>query len=157
MTWLCRFAALCALTSPSGFAAAYVGSEACRTCHSDIWSTFYRNPHFKNLASGKEAPENTGCESCHGPGQAHVEAHGGKATIVAFSQLEPDKILDARLRCHSQTLSRANIRRSAHTDADVGCTIAHSIHNPATPKFLLAKQQADLCYTCHANVRAQFS
>src|ERR1700733_14650242 len=87
--WLWGLAALCALTSPSGFAAAYVGREGCRTCHSDIWSTFYPNPHLKNLASGKEAPENTGCESCHGPGQAHVEAHGGKASIIAFSQLAP--------------------------------------------------------------------
>jgi DmsE family decaheme c-type cytochrome len=155
--WLRGLAALCALTSSSGFAADYAGSEACRTCHSDIWSTFYRNPHFKSLASGKEAPENTGCESCHGPGKAHVDAHGGKASIVAFSQLAPDKILDACLRCHSQTLSRANIRRSAHTNEDVVCTNCHSVHKPATPKFLLAKKQVDLCYTCHANVRAQFS
>jgi DmsE family decaheme c-type cytochrome len=155
--WLRGLAALCALTSSSAFAADYVGSEACRTCHSDVWSTFYRNPHFKSLASGKEAPENTGCESCHGPGKAHVDAHGGKATIVAFSELAPDKVLNACLRCHSQTLSRANIRRSAHTDADVVCINCHSVHKPATPKFLLAKKQVDLCYTCHTDVRAQFS
>ena len=75
------------LLSPAIFAADFVGSKACKTCHPDIWSTFYKNPHFKSLASGKESQENTGCESCHGPGKAHVDATGGKATIVAFSQL----------------------------------------------------------------------
>lgn len=140
------------------FAADYVGSDVCKTCHPDVWANFYRNPHFKSVASGKESPENTGCESCHGPGKAHVEARGGKATIVAFSQLAPDKVLDACLRCHSKTLSRANIRRSSHTEQDVVCSTCHSIHKSPAPKFLLAKaEQRDLCYGCHTSVRAQFS
>ena len=146
------------LVSPAAFAADYIGSQACKTCHPDVWSTFYKNPHFKSVASGKESPENTGCESCHGPGQAHVNAHGGKATIVAFSQLGPEKTLNACLRCHGETLSRANIRRSSHTQQDVVCTNCHSIHKSTAPQFLLAKpQQSELCYTCHASVRAQFS
>src|ERR1700689_1331284 len=136
----------------------YVGSTACKTCHPDVWAKFYRNPHFKSLASGKESQENTGCESCHGPGKAHVDAHGGKATIIAFSQLGPEKTLDACLRCHGQTISRANIRRSAHTQQDVVCTNCHSIHKSSAPRFLLAKsQQFELCYSCHGSVRAQFS
>ena len=154
---LCGFAALCVLTAPFGLAAGYVGSEVCRSCHPDVWSTFYKNPHYKTIASGKETPEHTGCEACHGPGKAHVEARGGKATIVAFSQLEPKQILDNCLRCHAETLSRANIRRSSHTENDVVCTSCHSIHKSPVPKFLLAKRQIDLCYTCHGNVRAQFS
>src|ERR1017187_4053307 len=109
---------LCAMAATDGF----VGSGTCKTCHPDIWSAFYRNPHYQSIASGKEPPERTGCESCHGPGKAHVEAHGGKATIVAFSQLEPRAILDNCLRCHSQTLSRTNIRRSSHTMNGVVCT-----------------------------------
>ena len=135
----------------------YVGSNVCRTCHPNIYTPFFRNPHYKSIASGQEKPENTGCESCHGPGQAHVAASGGKATIIAFSQLAPEKILDACLRCHSQTLSRANIRRSEHTQRDIVCTNCHSIHSSPAPKFLLAKQQTELCYGCHSSVRAQFS
>jgi DmsE family decaheme c-type cytochrome len=143
---------------PAGVLAAdYVGSTVCKTCHPDVTANFFKNPHYKSIASGKETPENTGCESCHGPGQAHVQARGGKATIVAFSELGPAKVLDACLRCHSQTLSRANIRRSSHTQEDVVCSNCHSIHKSPTPKFLLAKQQTELCYGCHASVRAQFS
>jgi len=135
----------------------FVGSDTCKTCHADVWSKFYKNPHFKSIASGTETPEHTGCESCHGPGGPHVEAHGGKATIVAFSQLQPKQILDNCLRCHAQTLSRANIRRSSHTQNDVVCTNCHSIHKSPAPKFLLANVQRELCYGCHADVRSQFS
>ena len=151
------FLLICGLAPPMALAADYVGSNVCKTCHPDVWANFYRNPHYKSIASGKEKPENTGCESCHGPGQAHVAARGGKPTIVAFSELGPEKTLDACLRCHGQTISRANIRRSVHTQEDVVCTNCHSIHKSPAPKFLLAKQQTDLCYGCHASVRAQFS
>jgi DmsE family decaheme c-type cytochrome len=118
---------------------------------------FYKNPHFKSVASGKEKPENTGCEGCHGPGAAHVKAGGGKATILAFSQMQPQQILDNCLRCHAETVSRANIRRSSHTLNDVVCTTCHSIHKSPVPKFLLAIAQTELCYGCHADVRSQFS
>jgi len=154
----CPAAIFFLLASPAGVDGAdYVGSNVCRTCHPNVYSTFFRNPHYKSIASGRETPANTGCESCHGPGQDHVAARGGKATIVAFSQLAPEKVVDACLRCHSQTLSRANIRRSEHTQRDVVCTNCHSIHSAPAPKFLLAKQQTELCYGCHSSVRAQFS
>ena len=32
--------------------AAYAGNTECKTCHPTIWATFYKNPHFKSLASG---------------------------------------------------------------------------------------------------------
>jgi DmsE family decaheme c-type cytochrome len=151
---VCAAFSLVAQPIPSS---AYVGSNVCKSCHPDVSANFYKNPHYKSIASGKEAPERTGCESCHGSGQAHVQAQGGKATIVAFSELQPKQILDNCLRCHAETLSRANIRRSAHTLNDVVCTGCHSIHKPPVPKFLLAKRPTDLCYGCHGEVRAQFS
>src|SRR5947209_19881326 len=72
----------------------FVGSDACKTCHADVWSKFYKNPHFKSIASGKETPDHTGCESCHGPGGAHVGANGRKATLAAFSESQPKRIRD---------------------------------------------------------------
>ena len=136
---------------------AFVGSMVCRTCHPDVWFRFYKNAHFKSIASGTAAPADTGCEGCHGPGRAHVDGHGGKATIVAYSQLTPSQTLNACLRCHEQSMTRANVRHSPHTLNDVACTQCHSIHKPATPRFLLAKAQTELCYGCHLDVRAQFS
>jgi DmsE family decaheme c-type cytochrome len=135
----------------------FVGGAVCRTCHPDVWLNFYKNPHYKSIASAAEPPERTGCEGCHGPGKAHVEARGGKATIIAFSELKPKQVLDNCLTCHSKDFTRAEIRRSQHTMTDVVCTNCHSIHRSPTPKFLLAKTQTNLCYDCHGPVRAQFN
>ena len=44
------FAVLTPVTarSPGGSEAnAYVGSEACKTCHADVWLNFYKNPHYQ--------------------------------------------------------------------------------------------------------------
>ena len=135
----------------------YIGNNVCRDCHAEIWQSFYRNPHYKSIASGKELPERTGCEGCHGGARAHVEAGGGIDTIPrAFSLMTPHQALETCLTCHAKDASKANIRRSEHTLNDVACTSCHSIHNAATPKYLLAKKQSDLCYTCHAAIQAQF-
>lgn len=134
----------------------YVGSQICQTCHPDVWLNFYKNPHFRSYASGKEVPARAGCEGCHGPGGAHVAANGGRATIRAFSAFTPPQVQRACLNCHAGDVAVADIHRSAHAEAGVVCTNCHSIHKLATPKFLLAKSQAELCYSCHPAERAAF-
>ena len=137
----------------------YAGNGECKQCHEEIWGRFLKNPHFKSYASGKEPPERTACEGCHGPAKAHVEA--GKAadrdTIVhAFTIMKPREIIAACLKCHASDFNRANIRRSEHTTHDVACTNCHSNHHPVTARNLLARAEPEACYQCHADVRAQF-
>ena len=134
----------------------YAGSAACQMCHPQIAKFFYRNPHYRSVASGREAPENTGCEGCHGPGQAHIANRGGKESIVAFSALSKSEAQEACLRCHVNSLPRANIRRSLHTQNNVVCTDCHTIHRPEPAGRLLAATEPNLCYRCHNGVRAQF-
>jgi DmsE family decaheme c-type cytochrome len=136
----------------------FVGTNACKVCHADVFLNFYKNPHFKSVAAGDLPPDKTGCEGCHGPGQKHIEAGGGAGTIPrAFSLMSPKQVMDTCLTCHAYDMTRANIRRSEHTLNDVACTSCHSIHHSPTPKFLLAKKQSELCYSCHTTQRAQFS
>ena len=140
----------------------YLGSAVCGGCHTALSQPFFKNPHYISVATRKEVPENTGCEGCHGPGRAHVEAGGKKALIIAFSNLSKKESLENCLRCHANNLSKANIQRSIHTAANVVCTDCHSVHQSpeqriAEPRYLLAKKQNELCYTCHGSVRAQFS
>src|ERR1035438_8813706 len=88
---------LCLAAQPAAAPAnKYVGSEVCKTCHPDIWQNFYKNPHYKSIASGKEPEDKTGCEGCHGPGGNHVAARGGKPTIRAFSTMTSDQALNTR-------------------------------------------------------------
>ncbi|HYO82399.1 MAG TPA: DmsE family decaheme c-type cytochrome, partial [Bryobacteraceae bacterium] len=142
----------------------YVGSAACSQCH-PLTRTFFRNPH--NVLMSEKKPERTGCESCHGPASGHVEYQrsvlAGKPgdsnlnTIFGFSETKTAEAMDRCLECHSQQLSRSQIRRSEHTLAGIRCNSCHSIHASATPKYLLPRTQAQLCYNCHPGVRAQFN
>src|SRR5207237_1662375 len=62
----------------------YVGSEACQTCHEDQFKNFSATKHAKlpNVESWKDKAK--GCESCHGPGKAHMEDATNPATIISF-------------------------------------------------------------------------
>lgn len=133
------------------------GSLGCKSCHPSEWSTFNKNPHIRGLRSYADDAQVGVCESCHGPSAQHVAAQGDKTKIVSFSTLPPAKTLDRCLTCHSESMGRAQIRRSSHTLAQIACTSCHSIHKSETPKSLLVKEQRDTCYGCHSNVRAQFS
>jgi DmsE family decaheme c-type cytochrome len=152
--WLASFAAMAQTPPATG---GFVGSNVCKTCHVDIWSTFYKNPHYQSLAEGDRPPDKTGCESCHGPGQEHVAAGGGKTSIPrAFSLMKPEQILNTCLTCHAADFQKMNIRRSEHTLAGVVCTNCHSIHHSPSAKFLLQKPRSETCFACHTSVRAQF-
>src|SRR4051794_35663003 len=150
-------------SSPGGAVAGgeYIGDASCGTgCHKHdaIWKNFNKNPHFKSVASGKEPPDKAGCESCHGPGQGHVDARGDVGTVVnAFSEMKPNQVIPLCLKCHGQEFTRANIRRSEHTQHDVSCTACHSIHSATTNRNLLSKSQPEACYQCHPDVRSQFN
>jgi DmsE family decaheme c-type cytochrome len=139
----------------------YVGQAKCRNCHKHdkIWDSFYKNPHFISVASGKEPPERTGCESCHGPGKAHVDAGGDIETVVnAFSEMKPKQIITVCLKCHQNEFNRVNILRSEHTEHGVACTSCHSIHGGENVRFQLAKStEVETCSGCHADVKAQFN
>lgn len=135
----------------------FTGSSVCRGCHPTVAADFYKNPHFKSLASGSESPDRTGCEGCHGPGSEHVETRGDKSKIAAFSALGAEGALANCLRCHGESLGRMGIRRSSHTLSGVACNHCHSIHKAKSAKFLLAKEQREVCYGCHQNVRSQFA
>ena len=136
--------------------ATYVGSVVCKTCHPAIVAGFAGNPHAQSLTISTLAPADTGCEGCHGPASDHIR-RPSKTTINAFSTMPPQQALTTCLRCHAQSVTRANIHRSPHTRNGVGCTSCHGIHSAATPRFLLAQAQPTLCYGCHQEVRAQFN
>jgi len=134
----------------------YLGSEACQVCHPDVWQGFPRNPHFRSVALETETPEKTGCEGCHGPGGLHVAGLGDKTKIRAFGELQPSETLDACLTCHSKDFGKMQIRRSSHSTGEVACTSCHSIHSAPEIGPLLAKQEREVCYSCHLEVRARF-
>ncbi len=68
----------------------YVGAEACKECHPDIFDLFQKDPHRVRE-----------CESCHGPGAKHAEAEG-KGFIFSFKSENTKDRSDICLKCHEK-------------------------------------------------------
>src|SRR6185503_7653949 len=105
----------------------FVGSETCKTCHEDQFNSFSKTAHAK-LAHAGWKTERQGCESCHGPGKAHVEGGGDKTKIRTFAGETPKQKSEACLACHAGKEEHNNYRRGEHWRNDVGCTDCHSAH-----------------------------
>ena len=135
----------------------FAGEETCALCHADVAKKFSSNPHSQLalMHGGKGVT----CESCHGPGEAHVESGGDVSKILQLSKM-PTKQVDATcLGCHAT--SHPNFERSDHGKAGVGCTSCHSVHNsstsPGAEAKLLKVDQPKLCFSCHTDVKPAFS
>ena len=94
------------------------------------------NPHNKiTLTHGA----GTACESCHGPGKAHVEGGGDVTKIKQLAKMTPAQVSETCLGCHAGT--HPNFQRSPHAKAGVGCTSCHSVHAGDTEAKLLKASQ----------------
>ncbi len=130
----------------------FVGGDVCATCHEEVAKGFALNPHSK-LAE-EHGKSGVTCESCHGPGRAHVESGGDKSRIFRFSDASAREVDEKCLGCHQG--QHADFERSAHGDGNVSCVGCHSIHAGAGGEHLLKAAQPTLCYQCHADIRPQF-
>jgi DmsE family decaheme c-type cytochrome len=135
-----------------GTAAQYVGSDTCLTCHEEVYKKqFEGTPHFQTVKDGH------GCESCHGPGSEHVAGGGDKTKIVSFTGLTRVESSRRCLACHGEGAAQRHSGSSTHQSNEVGCVDCHSPHHAQEADHLLVKKQPELCYSCHANERAEFA
>lgn len=137
----------------SAHAATYVGADTCKTCHEDLYKlNFEKTPHFKTTLQ-----DGHGCESCHGPGSAHVEGGGDVTKIISFKSLTIQQVNANCLSCHGEKHEQRHFAASAHAGNDVGCIDCHSPHHAKEPQHLLVRAQPDLCYGCHTTAKADFA
>jgi DmsE family decaheme c-type cytochrome len=131
----------------------YVGSETCTLCHADLAKKFDSNPHSKLalMHGGKGIT----CESCHGPGQAHVESGGDVTKLFRFEKATPKQVDEKYLSCHLGT--HANFDRTAHGAAGISCISCHSNHSFKSESHLLKVAEPQLCYSCHSDIKAAFA
>ncbi len=158
--------------TPSGADGDYAGSETCILCHADQQRRFKNTIMGKVMANPRTPLEARGCESCHGPGKAHVEARGGKETIpVRFGKDSKNSVEEknaACLDCHSNG-NRLFWKGSPHQSRAMACVDCHQVKQELHPTLSsdsrynaplsenkgMKKPQPELCLQCHQMRRAQ--
>lgn len=134
----------------------FAGAEECKTCHDDIYKNFDRSPHWITTLDKRGGPPKQGCESCHGPGQAHIESGGDKTKIFSFKTATAKQVNERCLECHSTSKDLINFSRSPHNTNNLSCLTCHSSHHTGSDQFLLVQGQTDLCFSCHLKLKAYF-
>jgi len=141
--------------------AGYVGAEICQGCHEEAVNKFGHTKMGRLfLKQPRNSREQLGCESCHGPGQEHVDKGGGKGVggLISFAENDPTPIEKRNavcLSCHAKG-DQLFWRGSAHDSRDVPCTGCHRVMENVSPRGGLAKATVmDTCGLCHLQKRAQ--
>jgi len=150
-------------TAPFALASAedYVGSATCQACHAESYQTFSHTRMGRlMLHQARDTKQAMGCEGCHGPGRAHVDAGGGKGKggLITFAKNDPTSVETRNavcLGCHTKG-ARIFWKGSAHESRDVACTNCHKVMDNVSPQNQLIKVNVlETCGTCHLQKRAQ--
>ena len=150
----------------------YAGDAACIGCHADQQRRFKNTIMGRIFAHPRTEQERLGCESCHGPGKAHVDAGGGKDTIpLRFGHESPNTVDEQNAACtvcHSGG-NRLFWKGSPHQSRAMACVDCHQVKQevsvalssqtrfsaPLSDNRGVAKSQPELCLGCHMMRRAQ--
>jgi DmsE family decaheme c-type cytochrome len=137
----------------------WVGRDACATCHEDVAKAFAAGPHGRAMVgkTSKAAADafERSCESCHGPGQAHVQ-DPSKANIRGLHGSTRDASSGC-LTCHPAQEAGLAARSHGHVRAEVACLDCHVAgHGAPMGEPLLARPRGKVCNRCHASEAAQF-
>jgi DmsE family decaheme c-type cytochrome len=128
---------------PSG----YAGSDQCVLCHTDQEASLKGTKHGQ-IANPRSPAAKLGCESCHGPGQAHIDDEA-KGKIAKFKAMKPAEVNRTCLTCHDRG-THAGWEGSTHEARNLSCATCHSVHKPASFTHQLVKAtETQLCATCH--------
>ena len=112
-------------------------------------------------AHGNKADTRTpSCQSCHGDSLKHLSSKSNAPDVIFGSKkgaYSPNEIKDqntACLTCHEKDPKRTHWQGGAHQAANLACTSCHVAHTPHD-KVREKPTQAQVCYTCHQDQKAQ--
>ena len=147
-------------------------AATCAGCHPDQVEQFAGNPHaiLDDPEWGEYGIEGGSCASCHGPGEAHVEAGGGMGNIISYGEdMSPAEITSQCQECHVDAHPRFGL--GPHAAAGVSCLGCHSIHQTGHSSVALLDAGDTMtaaapdmevgiasrsCVECHGDIWAKF-
>jgi DmsE family decaheme c-type cytochrome len=143
-----------AQAAPAAFA--QDGVQTClRKCHNtEPVTLILHTPHAVKADARTPFAEHQ-CETCHGASPDHVDVTSTPVAVVFKGPLKsPVAVINAKcLTCHELGL-RTHWTGSQHESRGVACTDCHNIH-AKEQKVLNKATQAEVCFTCHKDRRAE--
>jgi DmsE family decaheme c-type cytochrome len=130
--------------------------QDCAACHEEVVKAFDKNTHATLEKSAQLKVENP-CESCHGPGKAHIEGGGEAAKIIGFKGTAAKTYNQQCLACHRKDHEIIGYAGSTHGKQGLDCAACHSVHKPAVLTRSLKDRATSLCMGCHTRQKAEFS
>jgi DmsE family decaheme c-type cytochrome len=130
--------------------------QDCAACHDEIAKAFLKNPHEALEKSPAYKVANP-CESCHGPGRAHIDAGGDKTKIRTFKGKAYQEYNQWCLDCHKKSQHVNGFATSQHGKQGLTCIDCHNIHKAAPLTHLLKDRETIVCMSCHTQQKTDFS
>ena len=141
------------------------GADVCLACHGEYSDDdllgMFRTSHASPSDPRSPMAQHQ-CESCHGPGGEHgvlrLRRGEERPPMIDFGQdaWTPVETQNAMCQdCHRQH-TRLQWEGSSHAFNEVSCASCHQVHTGHDP-VQEERNQAQVCYECHQEQRAQFS
>ena len=137
--------------------------ETCLKCHDDPAIAGALHTAHMVAADPRTKFAVMGCQNCHGDASDHV-TFIARAASPGQKRPPPDRVFkgplaspvavmnQACIGCH-QSGTALHWQGSQHANADIACTSCHTAHL-AQDAVLAKATQAPVCFTCHADRRA---
>jgi DmsE family decaheme c-type cytochrome len=127
----------------------FAGDATCLTCHEDQGAQIKQTIHGRPQHPRSPAATGQACESCHGPGQAHVDAGGDASLIRRFATMAPREASAVCAACHNRG-PHLQWAGSTHDQRNVSCVSCHSVHDfKSESAQLKTVSEMDTCAQCH--------
>ncbi|MGR9014320.1 MAG: DmsE family decaheme c-type cytochrome [Gammaproteobacteria bacterium] len=140
--WLLTFEALADEALPN------MDSPNCLSCHKEPeTAAIFSTPHAQK-GDPRTPFADQGCDTCHGANKKHP-----KLSFGAKAQTPVDQQNQVCLGCHQRD-NKIHWQGSAHQSSDLSCASCHTVHATHDP-ILDKATQTQVCFTCHAEQKAQ--
>ncbi len=132
----------------------YVGVAECTSCH-EVQARGYRESPHARVWDARTPAAAEGCETCHGPGRAHVDDPGAKGTLRNFLVMAPREASAFCMSCHNRG-EHAYWPGSPHDSRNLSCLTCHSVHTPKSETAQLKRARlVEVCAQCHRDKAAK--
>lgn len=145
-------------------------AELCKGCHAAYVESYRTSTHGQK--GNLKRPD---CQACHGNGDAHVKAGGGRGVggMLGFNDksIPAEKKAGVCLSCHEGNRHLAFWDAGKHKTNEVSCNNCHSLHgtpgpgatmasvrsNPSVTPYQTTSRQLEYetCTSCHRQIRSQ--